>query len=315
MGNLESPSSLLHCSLEHCSSISGLLTTSSSTFISSSFDATCKAWDLVSGTLVQTQDYPVGITTIALHPTEQFLFAGSIDGRIFVSVLNIELVDDPFVVAEDQLVVLEGHKGSITALTFSTLGLISASEDCTISLWDAVSWVPIQKFNCQKGAVTNMVLIPHSSLLPSSNHQRVSYKFRVSLLHKCPLPAANSSKGTVTLLRSCSSAEDNQTSPDFITTSLDHHIFEMEEERTPAALQIKLETSTDQRMWVTRMTKHVMEINKHLQSHLLDLMQMRLVRNNKDSHTTRKNKKIKIESSPLDSSKRKAITVPKFNFP
>ncbi|KAF2311466.1 hypothetical protein GH714_024057 [Hevea brasiliensis] len=263
-----------------------------------------EAWDLVSGRLIQTQEHPLGITAIVLHPAERFLLGGSIDGRIFVSVLNIGLVDDPFVVAEDQLFVLEGHKGSITALAFSTLGLISASEDGTVRLWDAISWVTIRRFNYQKGAVTNLALIPHSSLLTSSNHQRVPYQIRLSLLEKCPQPEANSSKGTVALLHSCSSLKDHQTSLDFRTNSLNHQIFEMEEAHTPAALQMKLETSIDNRMWATRMTKHVMEINKHLQSRLLDLMQNRLLWSAEDdSPTARKSKKLKIGSPSLEGEK------------
>lgn len=70
-----------------------------------------------------------------------------------------------------------------------------------------------------------------------------------------------------------------------------------QEEHTPAALQMKLETSVDHRMCATRMTKHVMEMNKHLQSRLLDLMQNRLLWSAEDdSPTARKSKKLKIES-------------------
>ncbi|KAF2314195.1 hypothetical protein GH714_023997 [Hevea brasiliensis] len=160
MENLESSPSLLHYSSEHRSSISGLLTTSSanSTFISSSLDGTCKAWDLVSGRLIQTQEHPLGITAIVLHPAERFLLGGSIDGRIFVSVLNIGLVDDPFVVAEDQLFVLEGHKGSITALAFSTLGLISASEDGNLICHDRSE--PSSLGRCRRAGCATFISSP-----------------------------------------------------------------------------------------------------------------------------------------------------------
>ncbi|WCJ36239.1 Transducin/WD40 repeat-like superfamily protein [Euphorbia peplus] len=289
--NFEVSSSLLHYSLEHKSSISGLLTvsgSSNSTFLSSSLDSTCKAWDLASGRLVQTQEYQQAITAVTLHPAEQFLFAGSKDGRIFISEVNVGLVDAPFGVVEDQLVILEGHKGSITALTFSTLGLISASEDCTVCLWDASSWTIMLRFDYHKGPVSNVLVIPSSSLLPSLNHQRTQHHFRISVLEKCPQPTYLS-KGTVTFLR------DNETSVDFSTSSLDRQIFEMEEGSTPAALQMKLETSINHRMWATRMTKHVMEMNKHLQTRLVDLMQTRLLRDTEnDSATARKNKKHKI---------------------
>lgn len=77
-----------------------------------------------------------------------------------------------------------------------------------------------------------------------------------------------------------------------------------QQEQTPAAMQMKVETSIDSRAWATRMTKHVMEMNKHLQSRLLDLMQIRLFwATENDPPTTRKNKKLKIESPPLQQEK------------
>ncbi|KAB5525117.1 hypothetical protein DKX38_022866 [Salix brachista] len=216
--DLESSFSLLHYSSEHTSSVTGLLTTSgiaNSTFISSSLDATCKvpghAWDVVSGRLIQTQDYPLGITAIVTDLAEQLLFAGGVDGSIFVSVLDIGLLEDPFAVAGDEPVVLKGHNGSITALTFSSVGLISASEDCTVCLWDVISKVIIRRFSHHKGAVTNLVVIPRSA----SNHRRVSNQFRVSVLNKCPQPA-NSSNGILTLLHTCSSPKDHQAPVDLI---------------------------------------------------------------------------------------------------
>lgn len=51
----------------------------------------------------------------------------------------------------------------------------------------------------------------------------------------------------------------------------------MQKQWTPAAMQMKLETCIESRMWATRMTKHVMAMNKNLQSRLLDLMQSRLL--------------------------------------
>lgn len=62
----------------------------------------------------------------------------------------------------------------------------------------------------------------------------------------------------------------------------------------PSATQMKLETSIEKRMWATRMAKHVMEMNKHLQSRLLDLMQSRFLRSTEiDSPPTTKTKKRK----------------------
>ena len=61
---------------------------------------------------------------------------------------------------------------------------------------------------------------------------------------------------------------------------------------------MKLETSIENRMWTTRMTKHVMEMSKHLQSRLLDLMQNRLLLS-ADSTATKKRKKTMLESSRI----------------
>lgn len=70
-----------------------------------------------------------------------------------------------------------------------------------------------------------------------------------------------------------------------------------QKEQTPAAMQMKVETCTENRIWATRMTKHVMEMNKHLQSRLLDLMQFRLLWPTEiDSSSSKKRKKLKIES-------------------
>jgi hypothetical protein len=73
-----------------------------------------------------------------------------------------------------------------------------------------------------------MTVIPQSSLLSVSNHQRVSNGFHVSLLDKYPQPA-NSSKGRITLPSSCCSFKENQISLDFRSTdSLNQHISDLE---------------------------------------------------------------------------------------
>lgn len=70
-----------------------------------------KVWDFGMGKLIQTRVYSVAITAVVLNPTEQLFFSGGIDGRIFVNKLEIGPVDDdPVFAAEDQAVVLKGHK-------------------------------------------------------------------------------------------------------------------------------------------------------------------------------------------------------------
>ncbi|OVA09493.1 WD40 repeat [Macleaya cordata] len=297
--------SFFHSWLEHQSSISGLLSTfgsSGSVLVSSSLDGTCKVWDVISGRLLRTQAYSQAISAIILDPEEQLLLSGSADGRIFINTLDIGLEENTTIISEDQPIVLSGHKGSITALSFSISGLwlISASEDCTACLWDARSWVVTRRFNHAKGQITNMVVIKRSLLLSlAENSQRVSYQPRVSLLDKYPQPT-NTSRGTVALLPTYSSLEEDISNTGFCsTTSMNKQILDLEQGQTPAAIQMKVETSIENRLWATSMTKHITDMNKHLRSRLLDLMHCRLLVPSKvDFSTNGKRKKLKV-SSPL----------------
>ncbi|XP_010248940.1 PREDICTED: protein ROOT INITIATION DEFECTIVE 3-like [Nelumbo nucifera] len=292
--------SFIHCWSEHHSSITGFLTTgsSSSVLVSSSMDGTCKVWDLISGRLCHTQAFPTSVTAIALDSEKQILFSGIADGRIFVNILNVGLgLENSAVISEGPSMVLRGHKGSITALTFSFSGslLISASEDCTVCLWDVSDWVITRRFNYQKGRITNLVVIPQSSLVSVvENHQRVCYGLRVPVLDKYPQPV-NSSSGTVTLLPTYCSIEDGNMTTFRSTHSLNQQILDLEQGRTPEALQMKVEMSVENRMWATRMAKHVTEMNRHLQSRLLDLVQYRLsLSSDPDFSTTERRKKLKL---------------------
>ncbi|KAH7865214.1 hypothetical protein Vadar_003769 [Vaccinium darrowii] len=296
--------SLFNFAVEHSASITGLLTTSgctSSIFVSSSLDGTCKVWDLVSGKLLQTRAFPQPITAIVLDPAENMLFSGSADGRIFMSIFDVGLVEDSSVVLEDEQMVLKGHNGSVTALVFCGAGLISASEDCTACLWDVVNCVVLRIFNHLRGPITNLVVIPQSSLLPRMNHLRPSNHVRVSVLDKYPKPV-DSSKGVLTYLTSHSAEEDHRIASKFQSTDLlKQQILDLETGGTPAATQMMAETSIESRAWATRMTQHVMQMNKHLQSRLLDLMQCRLLQDppNASSATVRKRKKTIVEGLSL----------------
>lgn len=64
---------------------------------------------------------------------------------------------------------------------------------------------------------------------------------------------------------------------------------------------MKVDTSIENRVWATKMTKHMMEMNKHLQSRLLDLAECRLIEpaESKSSAKEQKKKKLKVDSLPL----------------
>ncbi|KAF4377858.1 hypothetical protein G4B88_031524 [Cannabis sativa] len=288
-----SSSSILHFTLEHSSSpITGLSTTSSvsssSGLVSSSKDGTCKVSDLVLGRITRTIIYPQSITEIVVHPTGQILICGTVHGTIFINNLHFE----------DQLVELQGHNGAVTALTFSQSSLVSASEDCTICIWDITTWKIKQKFNYHKGAVTNLVVIHQSWLLPMANNNRKSMNsFRVSSsLDKYP-QHQKFSKETITLIPNSSSSSSSSSFQSRSTDSCQQilKLQQSQKELTPeaaAAMEMEVEKCMKNRIWALKMTKHVMEMNRHLQSRLLDLMQIRFL-----SCRERRNHKLLLDQS------------------
>ncbi|XP_054807733.1 protein ROOT INITIATION DEFECTIVE 3-like [Prosopis cineraria] len=275
--------SLLHSWSAHESTITGLLTTSGNYFpvlVSSSLDGTCKVWDFISGRLVQSLVHHLAITSIFLYQGEGILFYGSVNGHVIGKKLDVGVEEEPSSIASDQLLELKGHSGTITALTSGQAGLISASEDNTICIWDVINLTVIQRIDVEKGKITNLVVVQRSSMLSTSNHRRASNQYTVSSLDKYPqLINSSKEKGTTTL----HSLECPQQMSDGQKVNMP----------VDMAMQMKVETSMENRVWATKMAKHVMDINKYLQSCLLDLMQQRLFE--KDTKRMAK-KKTRVQS-------------------
>lgn len=123
------------------------------------------------------------------------------------------------------------------------------------------------------------------------NHQRASNSFRVSLLEKYP-QTPSSFKGMVTLAPS----QEQEIMGEYCSTNLlNQQIIDFEGEKTPDSIQMKVDTSIENRVWATKMTKRMMEMNKHLQSRLLDLAECRLIEpaESKSSAQEQKKKKAK----------------------
>ncbi|CAL5361867.1 unnamed protein product [Camellia sinensis] len=239
-----------------------------------------RVWDLVTGRLLQTRAFPLPITAIVVDPIHKKLFSGSADGTIFLNTLDFGVVEDTSIVLQNEPTLLTGHNGSIIALTFCELGLVSASEDCTACLWDVVNCVVIRRFNHLK--------------VMNHNHKTFN-QFRVSVLDKYPKPA-NSSEGVLTYLPSSSSRDKGHCiASEFRTTDLlKQQILELETGETTATMEMMVETRLESEAWATRMRKHVMEMNKHLQSRLLDMMQCRLLQQPSNVSLTTVKRKRKI---------------------
>ncbi|XP_064955585.1 protein ROOT INITIATION DEFECTIVE 3-like [Musa acuminata AAA Group] len=317
--------SSVHTWCEHQSSVTGLLLMSggcSLSLISSSLDGTCKVWDVISGRLVQTYVFSAPVTAIASDPQEQLLFAGCMDGRILVSELNLGLEETPSTISEDSSGFLGGHKDCITTLSFSPGGkwLISASKDGAACIWDANLCQLLRRFSYKKdqnsseldaefdeafhrvsaGYITNLLVISQSMLSVAKN-KRSQLRPHVSLLDKSPQPNAATER-TRTILPAYCSQEDHFISPGFQTYRLmKKQILELEREGTPEALEMKVVAAVENRLWTSTVTKHMITINKHLQTRLLDMIQRRLCDNSELAHASTKKSKTKVLAAASDS--------------
>lgn len=290
---------------EHGNSITDLVVStggSNSVVISSSLDCTCKVWSLGHGNLLQTFAFSTQINAIILDPGEQLLFTGSTDGTIFVNEIVIGLQDTSAVVTEDQSSRLTGHGGSITALAFSINGLwlISASEDCTARVWDIVTGQVIQTFDHRKGKITNILVISQT-FFPGKDCQKTNNKgslprIPVSSLEKSSQPRS-SFEGTVAILPSyCSLEGEIVASGSHSEASMKQQILDLEQERSPEAVQMKVETSVENRMWATSMIKHLIKVNKSLRSKFLDMVQSRLYPKSADVKA-KKRRRLDVENT------------------
>ncbi|KAH7681127.1 pre-rRNA-processing protein IPI3 protein [Dioscorea alata] len=290
----------LHILSEHVSSITSLLPMSSHSepmLISSSLDGMCKVSNIVSGKTVCTHIFPVSITSIAVDPDEQTLLTGCEDGKIYMTAIIVGLEEDETVIPGDESGILSKHKGAITTLKFSLEGklLFSASKDHLICIWDASNWQLIRSFNYGKGHLTNMVIVPKSSLSMFENKRNFP-RLRISILDKAP-QQNDAAEGTPTLLQVHCSQEDNlrfKSSP-----LLKKQILDLEQDRTPEAIQMKVETAIENRLWTIAMTKHVTSINRQLQLRLVDMMQQRLCQ---DAQKSRKKGRANIPDDRKDPS-------------
>ncbi|XP_057831714.2 protein ROOT INITIATION DEFECTIVE 3 [Cryptomeria japonica] len=275
----------LHSWFEHKSSITDLAISSggsSSVAISCSLDCTCKVWRLGNGTLQQTFTFPGEIKAITLDPGDRLLFAGSVDGTIFVNELDIGLQGTSDVATENQSSMLIGHRGSITALAFTTnqLWLVSAAEDCTARIWDVVTGHVIRIFNHRKGQITNILVIPQI-LFHAKGCQKNSSKgclpgIPVSSLEKSSKPRTRLEETVAIIPSYCSLEEELAQSRSYSAASMKQQILDLEQEWSPEAIQMKVESSVENRMQATSMIKNLIEVNKNLQSKFLDMIQNRL---------------------------------------
>ncbi|KAK3043283.1 hypothetical protein RJ639_002526, partial [Escallonia herrerae] len=178
-------------------------------------------------------------------------------------------------------------------------------------------------------SITNLVVIIRSSLIPKKNHENALNHCNVALLDKYP-QTSHSPQGIVTLLPSGCPRDEHKAISDYRSTDLlNQQILDLQNSAanvffvkytlyalaatstyhfarsvigqrgmTPEAVQMKVDTAIENRLWATRMTKHVMEMNKHLQTRLLDLVECRLSQTPR-SETLANKKRRKLEAERM----------------
>lgn len=121
-----------------------------SKLFSGSLDGTIKLWDLESGKLLNTLPGHTG-GVIGLHFDGTILASGSADRTI--RVWNFK---------DRSSVVLRGHDDWVNAVKIDSASrtLFSASDDCTIKLWDLDTHRCIRTFKGHNGQVQQVVPLP-----------------------------------------------------------------------------------------------------------------------------------------------------------
>eukprot|EP01018_Ginkgo_biloba_P003055 Gb_20347 [translate_table: standard] len=149
------------CGIGGCNSI----------IISCSLDCTLKIWSLALGTHFRTLRLPTSIISVVVDPSERAFYAGGTDGRIYIGALQLFSRRNNGMNVDGIIGSLFDHSGPVTALSFSMDGvsLISASEDCTIRLWDTRSDHVLRIFNHSRGPISSILVLPPQPLLQTSN--------------------------------------------------------------------------------------------------------------------------------------------------
>eukprot|EP01018_Ginkgo_biloba_P032901 Gb_28843 [translate_table: standard] len=145
-----------------------------------------------------------------------------------------------------------------------------------------------------------MLVIPQTFFsakdCPKSNNKGSLPRLPVSSLDKSSQPRV-AFEGTVAILPLyCSLENEVVGNGSYSAASVHQQILDLEQEWSPEAIQMKVETSVENRMWATSMVKHLIKVNKSLQSKFLDMVQSRFCPKS-DDHKTNKRKRLDVEST------------------
>lgn len=154
---------ILHRIVAHADSVTaitcGIGLCNSTIIISCSLDCTCKFWNLLLGTHLRTVEFPCTVFGVALDPTESDFYVAGSEGFIYKGTMKVE--SKQLVSQGLQLVKwAQKHGGAIMSLVMMNEGqnLVSAAEDGSVWVWEAVTGQVIMALQNEMGSISHMVV-------------------------------------------------------------------------------------------------------------------------------------------------------------
>lgn len=117
--------------------------------VSGSLDCTVKIWNWRTGVCINTLNHSDGVITV--HMDEDLLASGSKDKTI--KVFNFKT---------QQIICLRGHTDCVNQVKIDVASrtLLSASDDCTVKLWDLDTQTCIKTYDGHVGQIQQVMTLP-----------------------------------------------------------------------------------------------------------------------------------------------------------
>lgn len=107
------------------------------------------------------------IYSLALSPDDQFLASGCANGAIYIREIDSILDKDP-----KPPKVLSGHTDAVTSLAWNATGLVSASNDNTVRIWDVKNQQMTSIFQGHDSRIKNVAWLPNGRHVISGGGSR-----------------------------------------------------------------------------------------------------------------------------------------------
>jgi WD40 repeat protein len=129
-----------------------------------SWDKTIRLWDTESGTMLQTLEHTGWVRSMAFSPDGKYLVssAGNLDENV-IAIWDVKMGEGKI------LKTFSGYKKDINSVSYSPDGkcIVSASEDGTIRIWDAISGKELKVIEAYERGVRSATFSPDGKTILS----------------------------------------------------------------------------------------------------------------------------------------------------